>query len=369
VPLDGPRQVWRSGGPPPPPPRGNGWEQPGSPPPAVPPPPSGPPGGREPDSPPHRPATGGWGEPPRAPGSGPGRLLPLHPLTVGDVLDGAFRALRATFATAAIVILLVQGPYQLLTSLVFVQALPEASDPVVIERLFTEGTADVALASRALAYGGAVAIVGLLVQVIVGAALAWLALRTDRGEEVSAGAALRASFSCSGATLGGTVLVGLLGFGVALLASALVALLFAISTPLGVIALIVAVPAAVIAMAALFGAYLMVIPIAVAEQAGALTTFRRALWVVRGRFWRTVGVMLLLGLVIGAVSFGFSLALGFLSELAGSLSWIVDAVSATATSLVTTPVTIFVALLLYLDARVRLEGYDLEVRARGMGSL
>jgi hypothetical protein len=28
-------------------------------------------------------------------------------------------------------------------------------------------------------------------------------------------------------------------------------------------------------------------------------------------------------------------------------------------------VTVFVALLLYLDARVRLEGYDLEVRAAG----
>jgi hypothetical protein len=286
---------------------------------------------------------------------------------VGDILDGAFRALRATFATAAIVILLVQGPYQLLTSLVFVQGLPELSDPVFIERLFTDATVDVAVATRALAYGGGIAIVGLVVQVIVGGALAWLALRTDRGEDVSAGAALRTSLSCSGATLGGTVLVGLLGLVGAFLVAALIALLFAIAAPLGVFALVLAVPAAFLAMAALFGAYLLVIPIAVAERTGAWTTFRRALWVVRNRFWRTVGVMLLLGLVIAAVSFGFSLVLGIAGELAGDLSWIVDAVSATAVSLVTSPVTIFVALLVYLDARVRLEGYDLEVRARGMG--
>jgi hypothetical protein len=298
-----------------------------------------------------------------------GTLFRLQPLTVGDVLDGAFRTLRATFAVAAIVVLLVHAPYQLASSLVLDQFLPEIGDPLVLEEVFAEGTIDVALATRATAYGGGLAIVGLLVQVIVGAALAWVALRTDQGEETSPGSALRASLSCSGATLGGTVLVGLLGFGGLFLLGLVVALFLAILPPLGVLLAVLAIPAVVIALAALFGAYLLVIPIAVAEQAGALTTFRRAMWVVRRRFWRVVGVMLLLGLIIVAVSIGFSVALGFAAELAGGLGWIIDAVSATALSLLTAPVTIFVALLLYLDARVRLEGYDLEVRARGLGSL
>jgi hypothetical protein len=284
------------------------------------------------------------------------------------VLDGAFRALRATFATAALVILLVQGPYQLVTSLVFVRAIPELSDPVVMERMFTEGTAEVAVVTRMMAYGGAVAIVGLLVQVVIGAALVWLALRTDRGEDAGPGAALRASLACSGATLGGTVLVALLGFAGALLVAAVVALLFAVAEVLAFLALLVVIPAALLATAALFGAYLLVIPVAVVEGNGAWTTFRRALWVVRGRFWRVVGVVLLLGLVIVAVSLGFSLVLGFASEAAGAFGWVVDAVSATASALVTAPVTIFGALLLYLDARVRLEGYDLELRARGLGA-
>jgi hypothetical protein len=298
-----------------------------------------------------------------------GTLFRLQPMTVGDVLDGAFRALRATFAVAAIVVLLVHGPYQLLSSLILDQLLPELSDPLVLEEMFTEGTVDLALATRATAYGGALAIVGLLVQVIVGAALAWVALRTDRGEETSPGRALRASLACSGATLGGAVLVGLLGFAGFVLVALVAAVLFGLAPPLGVLFLVLAIPAVVIAGAALVGAYLLVIPIAVAEQAGALTTFRRAMWVVRKRFWRVVGVVLLLGLVVVAISIGFSLVLGFAAELAGGLGWIVDAVSATALSLLTAPVTIFVALLLYLDARVRLEGYDLEVRARGLGSL
>jgi hypothetical protein len=296
-----------------------------------------------------------------------GRLLPLRPLTVGDVLDGAFRALRATFGTAALIILLVQGPFQLLSSLLLVRALPELMDPVAVERMFTEGSFDAAVATRAVAYGGGAMIVGLLVQVIVGGALAWVALRTDRGEDATPGTALRASLAVSGATLGGTVLVGVAGFVAFVVIATVIGTLFAVATLLGVIALIVAVPAAVIGLAAMFGASYLVIPVAVAEERGAWTTFRRAVWLTRRRFWRVAGMMLLLGLVIAAVSFGFTMALGALSELAGAWSWVVDGVSATASALVTVPVTIFVALLLYLDARVRLEGYDLEVRARGLG--
>jgi hypothetical protein len=289
-------------------------------------------------------------------------------MTVGDVLDGAFRALRATFATAAVVILLVQGPFQLVSNLVFVRALPELDDPVAMERLFTEGTAEVAVLARAAAYGGAIAIVGLLVQVIVGAALVWVAVRTDRGQQARAGAALHASLTCSGATLGGTVLVGLSALAAGVLVTAVVALLFAVAEVLGLLALLVVIPGAFLGSVALFGAFLLVLPIAVIEGNGAWTTFRRALWVVRGRFWRVVGIMLLLGLVIMAVSIGFSLVLGVGAQLAGELRWIVDAVSGTVAALITAPVTVFVALLVYLDARVRLEGYDLELRARGLGS-
>jgi hypothetical protein len=360
VPSVGPPQRWRAGGPPPPPPDGGGtWHEPSppTPPPPVPPPsPSGPP---PPGSPPR------WGTAP-AVGPSPGRLLPLRPLTVGDVLDGSFRVLRATFATVALVVLVVHGPYQLLSSLVLLLALPELLDPVVVERLFTEGSFEVDLAVRTLAYGGGAMIVGLLVQVVVGGALAWVALRADRGEEATVGTALRASFAVSGATMGGTVLVGIVGVGAALTLAAAVGLLFALAVPLGVVAIIVAIPAAVVLAAAFFGAFYLVLPIAVAERQGPWRTFSRAMWVVRRRFWRVAGMMLLLLLVIVAVSFGFSLALGAIAELAGDWRWIVEGVTATATSIVTVPVATFAALLLYLDARVRLEGYDLEVRARGL---
>jgi hypothetical protein len=360
-----------SEGPPPVPPPGGPPSRPPPPgPPGAGPPGSVPQGPQWPPWPPPGPGTGGgWPQPSTPVHGAAGGLLPLHPLTVGDVLDGAFRTLRATFATAALVVLLVHGPYQLLSSLVLTQALPELSDPLVLEQLFTEGTVDVGLATRMTALVGGLAIVGLLVQVVAAAALAWVALRRDGGEETTPGAALRVGLSCSGAALGGTVLVGLVGLGLALVGTAIVALLFAVAAPLGVLALVVAVPAGLVAVPALVGAYLLVVPIAVTERAGALTTFRRAMWVVRNRFWRVVGVALLLGLILFAVSIGFSLVFGIVAELAGGVGWVVDAVSATAIAVVTAPVTVFVALLLHLDARIRLEGYDLEVRARELGSL
>jgi hypothetical protein len=381
VPAVGPRQHWHAAGPPPPPPPGgegptHGGERGaghGTPPPRVPPPsPHEPPGAGRGTPPGTPPATASGGPPvwaSAAPTSHPrpGRLLPLRPLTVGDVLDGSFRILRATFATVALVILVVQGPYQLLSSLVLFTTIPELLDPIAMERLVTEGSFEVDLAVRALAYGGGTMIVGLLVQVLVGGALAWVALRTDRGEDATVGSALRASFGVSGATMGGTVLVGFVGLGVLLTLATLVGVGFAIAVPLGVILLLAAIPAAVILAAAFFGAFYLVLPIAVAEEQGPWRTFQRAIWVVRRRFWRVVGLMLLLVLVIAAVSLGFSLALGFLSGLAGSWRWVVEGVTATATAILTVPIAIFAALLLYLDARVRLEGYDLEVRARGLG--
>src|SRR5213079_2737279 len=75
-------------GPPPPPPGPTGWA-----------PPTGPAGWAPPTLP--RPPVGNWGAPPTPygfplPKGGDARTgpLPLHPMSVGDVLDGAFKLLK-----------------------------------------------------------------------------------------------------------------------------------------------------------------------------------------------------------------------------------------------------------------------------------
>src|SRR3954470_22364736 len=107
-----------------------GWAplEPESPPPAGPgswAPPSGPPGWTPPPGPTSTtppPPPGNWGAPPPyglpLPKGGDARTgpLPLHPMSVGDVLDGAFKLLKANAGTLLLVVSAVVVPVQLLSA-------------------------------------------------------------------------------------------------------------------------------------------------------------------------------------------------------------------------------------------------------------
>jgi hypothetical protein len=337
-------------GPPPGPPSG-GW---GSPPGRA-----GPPtGGLPPQVP--TPALPGQGRRP-APGE-PGHLLPYRPLTVGDVLDGAFRLLRPTFTRAALLVLLVVGPYQLLSNLVFARLVPELSDPGAFAQPGVEFD-PVELLARVGGWGVVLQVLGLLVHVIVGAAVVALAGQADRAEPLDVLAALRTAVARSGATVGGSVLM---------LVAGVLALLVVVPVLVGVafvpiLGIVVVLAAVVFGFGVAAGAYSLIVPVAVVEDRGAWTTFTRALWVLRVRFWRVVGVTLLVSLLLALVGFAVVLPLGLLSFVAGPLGWIVDGAASTVVSLLVVPVTAYAALLVYLDARVRREGLDLELRTRRIG--
>jgi hypothetical protein len=304
----------------------------------------------------------GWGaQPPRI--GHAGHLIRLQPMTVADVLDGAFRMFRSTFARSALLVLVILGPYQLLSSLVLTRLVPEIFGPEAFLDVTDPAELDLAGILGSLGgWGVALQVIGLLVNVIVGAAVVALVLQADRGEGQDVGAALRTGLARSGATVGGSVLVLLLVVaGVVALVPVVVVLV--VIPVLGWIALIALIPLVVGLMTGLFS---LVVPVAVVEDRGAWTTFRRALWVVRARFWRVIGITLLVLLVLGVVSAIVALPLGLVSIVAGSFGWVVDGISSTAVSVLTLPVTAYAALLVYLDARVRREGLDLEVRTRGL---
>jgi len=295
-----------------------------------------------------------------------GRLLPLRPMSIGDVLDGAFRALRATFATAALLVLLVQGPYQLLSSLAFARLLPELGDAVDLERAIEDPSAGLGLALRAASVVTLSSLVGLVVNVVLAAAIVWCVLRVDRGQAATVGGALRTAVGRMGATLGGSLLVlfaggSLLGLGLLVLT-----LLVVVAPPVGLVTLLVAAPVAFLVLAAV----LYLVPaVAVVEARGPLATIGRCLWVLGRRFWRVLSVTLLVSLLLAAITLGLSLAMALLAGLAGPAGWIVEAVASTVVALVSVPVTAIAALLVYLDARIRLEGLDLELRSRGVGTV
>lgn len=267
--------------------------------------------------------------------------------------------LRRGFPTLAAIVLLVHAPYQLASALVLDRFLPELDDPVGMDPFF-DGTIPVELLTRILVVAGTTSIVALLVHVLVGGAVAQAVVELDHARAPRAGQALRASAGVSGATLGATVLLlvaaivvgGVLAVGIGVLA--------VLAAPLGIVVGIVVVP--VLVAAALALGYL-VLPIAVAEGTGPLRTLTRALWVLRRRFWWVIGVTMLALLLVAAVSFALTLALGVVALLAGPAAFVVEAVAGTLGALVSVPLTVGAAALIHHDARVRGEGHDLRARA------
>lgn len=267
--------------------------------------------------------------------------------------------LRRGFGTLAAIVLLVHAPYQLLTALVLDRFLPEIDDPFGMTP-FLDGAVPVDLLTRILIVFGVTSIVGLLVHVLVGGAIASAIVDLDHARPPRAGAALRASAGVSGATLGAVVLLLLGTFALGAVLALVIGVLALAAAPLAIVAGVLTFP--------IFGAVIvsmnyLVLPIAVVEGNGPVRTLGRAIWVLRRRFWWVIGVTMLALLLVVAVSFALSLGLGVLALFAGPGAFVVEAVIGTLTALVSLPLTIGAAALIHHDARVRGEGYDLRARA------
>jgi hypothetical protein len=117
-------------------------------------------------------------------------------------------------------------------------------------------------------------------------------------------------------------------------------------------------------------------PALVLEDLGVLASLRRSWGLTDGRFWRTLGILVVTGLLVGIVqqvlSFGFQavgtvLGLGLVSttngDPAGPLLVVVtlgtSVLGAGLGALLTQPFSAAVTALLYTDARIRAEGFDL----------
>jgi hypothetical protein len=351
----------------PPPPRPPGAMQPPPPPPGAPGPP--PPGQR--GTPPPRPgsATSTW---PASRGWSPvgGALLPIRPLSVGDILDGAFRALRATIGPVALLVVVLLGPVQLLFNLVLSRLVPGA-----VGAGFGDAFIDVddALGAGDLgAIFGSTFLFGLLswlITLVVGAAVVALVLQLDRGGTTDVGAAIRDAIGVLWSVLAATVLLGIGGFA-AFFGFVLLAVLAGVAIPvLGlVLGVLLFLPAGTIGGLALLGLVNLVVPIAVVEREGPLVTIGRAWWVLRRRFWRVVGITALIGLLVIIVTIAVSLPFTLASAVAGGFGWVLESVGQVLGQVASVPLTSFAALLLYLDARARFEGLDLQLRHQQLGN-
>jgi hypothetical protein len=110
-------------------------------------------------------------------------------------------------------------------------------------------------------------------------------------------------------------------------------------------------------------------PVLLLEGIKGRGALKRSRALVEGRFWPTVGVLLLVGLLTGIVQAIFLGVLTGIVSVAGNevATALADAIGQTASSALTTPLSAAVLTVLYFDLRVRKEGFDLELLAHRLG--
>jgi hypothetical protein len=296
-----------------------------------------------------------------------GRLLPIRPMSVGDVLDGAFSGLRATFVPVAIIVVSVLGPLQLLLNLVLSRISPELAGAGLFAGVVDLDDALGAGAPGVFGVSLLFSLISVVVTLIASGGAVELLLQADRGEPTDVGRSLRGALAVFWPLLGASLLLALGGFAASIGLVLLGVLLGTVVPVVGpILVFVVLLPAFVIGGAAIVGAYGTLVPIAVTERRGPIATVGRALWVLRTRFWRLVGITLLIGLLAVIATAGLQLPFVFLGFVAGPFGWIATSVGEILGQLVVVPITAFGATLVYLDARVRHEGLDLQLRTRGV---
>jgi len=110
-------------------------------------------------------------------------------------------------------------------------------------------------------------------------------------------------------------------------------------------------------------------PVLLLEDIRGWAALKRSRQLVKGRFWSTVAVLLLVAILSGIVQAVFLGVLAGVVSVSGNevAAALADAIGQTLSSALTTPLSAAVITVLYFDLRVRKEGFDLELLARRLG--
>ncbi|WP_430380126.1 hypothetical protein [Streptomyces sp. B1-3] len=357
---------------PPPPPAPGGW---GSQPPAGPAQGPGWGGGYA-----GHPGYGGWGGPP--PAAKPG-VIPLRPLGVGEILDGAVSTMRTYWRTVLGISLTVAVVTQVLVILLqgFVlddNAGSEAlSDPSASADEVTRALGETMVSTTV------VFLISLIGTVVATALLTTVTSRAVLGRPVTTGEAWRDARPQVPRLFGLIFLLLLIVFGV-LAVGALPGILVAVAGSKGggiALAVLGLLGASVVALWLMIR-FSLASPALMLEKQTIVKSMSRSTKLVRGSWWRVLGIQLLAGIIANIVAAIVVLPFTFLAAAlsgdgvggfvngTGDLGWtflIISGIGSVIGSMITFPISAGVTVLLYIDQRIRREALDLELaRAAGV---
>ncbi|MEV7401182.1 hypothetical protein AB0N93_12400 [Streptomyces sp. NPDC091267] len=339
--------------------------------------------GTGPGAPPPAP---GWGGRPPAPGWGrrpdaakPG-IIPLRPLGVGEILDGAVSAMRAHWRTVLGITLAVSVIAQTAIILVERYLLPE---PPSVDANATGAEAVRQAADSlqsTLLNSTPTMLISMLATLFTTAVLTVVISRSVLGRPATLSDAWAEARTRMLPLLGLTLLL-------AVMAAAImtVGLLpgFLIGDTAGVGLAFIGLLVACVLLLWLMVRFCLASPALMLERQSITASMRRSAKLVRGAWWRTFGILALTWLLTLVVSLVIGIPFGliavavddgglsaFLTEGANSFGWpflIVSGIGDVVVATITYPLSAGVMALLYVDQRIRREALDLDLaRAAGL---
>lgn len=321
---------------------------------------------------------GGFGPPP-APKPG---IIPLRPLGVGEILDGAFSVIRwnpkAVLVPSAVVATVASVVYAVATFFIERDIRANFVFGPRSDTLSPSQTGQ--LGAVELAAGGADLLIGMLSSVILTVIVAAVIGPAVLGRKETLDGAWRAARSRVGPAIAARVLAAVFVGGGWLLAVGLSAGIgFALGAgahlvPLGVLVGVLGGLAATVFAVVVWNRWTLSVPAVMLERAGPLKGMGRSWRLVRGSWWRVWGILLLTQLIVGLASLlirvPFLVGDGGLGIFAGRptaggpvVGLTLVAVSRIISGTLLSPLSAGVTVLLYADLRMRREGIDITMQA------
>ncbi|RBM21481.1 hypothetical protein [Streptomyces sp. PT12] len=343
---------------------------------AAPPPPAPP--HQTPPSYPQQHQPGGWGGwHPHTFAAKPG-VIPLRPLGIGEILDGAVSTARAHWRTVLAIALAIAVITQLVGTVAMRLWLSDSSGIAALEDNPNPTDEELRDALGELtAFASVTGIITLLGSVLATAMLTIVVSRAVLGRDVTIGEAWQDSRSRLLRLLGVVLVVPL----ICTLAIAVPTLVMAVTGSAALVVL--GVIGGIVLAVWLWVRLSLAAPALMLERQGVFAALRRSAKLVSGSWWRVFGVQLLvivlLTLVGGVLEFPASAiasivdggdAGGMFDSGFSDMSWTyltITGIGAVLASTITLPISAGVTALLYIDQRIRREALDIELaRAAGV---
>ncbi len=321
----------------------------------------------------------GPGMPPPAPLAPRPGVIPLRPLSLGEIYDGAFQVMRRNpgpmIGSAAIVgafIAVVGAVFQLLAGPSLVPFL----DPATADQVTDE---DALGAAGAFLGGGLVTVLVTFAGIaLLNGVLVLPVSRAVTGLTTTFGEVWKATWPRFWALIGLVLLAFVIAIGI-YLAAILVPILLAIIHPAFFALLILTIPVMVLGLLWVMVRSSIALPALMLERTGPMTSWQRVralvggLWT--GPFWRTLGILLLAAVIVGIAQGLLTVPAALVSGAIGAANpddplalagftppqVLISAIASIIASAVIYPFQAGVGTLLYVDHRMRREGLDVEL--------